>query len=126
MTDLGEDSIDAHLRYLDASKVESPVGLLSQVEVETVNGEQLGDLDGVLIDPTARRIRYYVITPPRRLRQRRYLLPAEEPAQLQPDRKVLRFQIEPPVLRSCPEFRKNAVDEFSDEDLLDAMFAKTA
>ena len=51
----------AQLCYLDASKVDSPAGALSQMDVQTDDGQDVGELDGVLIEPAARRIRYYVI-----------------------------------------------------------------
>jgi hypothetical protein len=58
MTGTPDGTIGTHLCYLNASKVESPVGALAQLEVQTEDGKEVGALDGVLIEPTARRIRY--------------------------------------------------------------------
>jgi hypothetical protein len=103
------------------------VGALSQMDVETVDGEQIGDVDGVLIDPAARCIRFYVIAARRRwLGRRRYLLPADQPALLEREGRVLRFEIDETALKSCQEFRNQEVPEFSDMDLVSAIFAKTA
>jgi hypothetical protein len=124
MTSGNEGGVGTHLRYLDASRIDSPAGTLSHVDVESVDGEDIGDLDGVLIDPAARCIRYYVVALRRRLGRRRYLLPADEPAQLEPGRKALRFLINSRALRSFQEFRKDDVREFSDLDLVNAMFAR--
>ena len=123
MTGATEENAGTHLRYLNASKIESPVGVLSHLDVETVDGEPIGDLDGVLIDPDARCIRYYVVKPRRRLVRRRYLLAADQPAVLEPDRKALRFQIAEPGLQCLPEFKNDDIPEFSDNDLLSVMFA---
>lgn len=120
-------NVDTQLRYLDASRVDSPSGALSQVGVETADGEQIGGVDGVLIDPAARRICFYVIAFRRWLgRPRRYLLPADQPAVLEPHRKALRLQIGQAALQACQEFRNQTVPAFSDDDLLSAVFARTA
>jgi sporulation protein YlmC with PRC-barrel domain len=122
-----EGKVDTNLRYLNASRVDSPVGALSQMDVATVDGEQIGDVDGVLIDPAARCVRFYVIAARRRwLGRRRYLLPADQPALLERDGRVLRFEIDETALKSCQEFRNQEVPEFSDMDLVSAIFAKTA
>jgi hypothetical protein len=113
----------AQLCYLDASKVDSPAGALSQMDVQTVDGQDVGELDGVLIEPAARRIRYYVIAIGRKLGRRRYLLPADAQAQLESAGKALRFRIDLPGLKSCQEFRRGDAREFSDTDMLSAMFA---
>jgi hypothetical protein len=118
-----DGTIGTDLCYLNASKVESPAGALAHLDVQTEDGEQIGALDGVLIEPTARRIRYYVVALGRRFGRRRYLLPADAPAQLEGAMKALRFRIDPTSLKACREFRKGDVREFSDTDVLSAMFA---
>jgi hypothetical protein len=126
MTRTLRGTVATHLRYLNASKVDSPAGALSEMEVQTDAGEGIGDLDGVLIDPAARRISYYVIALRRWVGHRRCLLPADAPAQLEGAGKALRFCINLPALESCQEFRKGDVREFSDGDLVSAMFARIA
>ena len=126
MTNPHEATIGNHLRYLDASKVDSPAGALSGIDVRTEDGKNIGGFDGVLIDPAARCIRYYVVTLRRWFGGRRFLLPADSPAQLETTRKALRFTIDLPTLESCREFRRGEVGNFSDVDLLSAMFARTA
>jgi PRC-barrel domain len=123
MTGTPEVTFGTHLCYLNASKVDSPAGALAHLDVQTENGEEVGALDGVLIEPTARRIRYYVIALGRRFGRRRYLLPADATAQLEDGNKALRFRIDLPSLKSCREFRNGDVREFSDTDVLSAMFA---
>lgn len=121
-----EGTVGSHLCYLDASKVDSPVGALSQMVVQTVDGKNIGGLDGVLIDTVARTVRYYVIAVRQWFGGRRYLLPADAPAQLERTRRALRFGIDLPGLKSCLEFRRGDVREFSDEDVVSAKFARTA
>ena len=123
MTGTPNGTIGTNLCYLNASKVESPAGALGHLDVQSEDGEQIGALDGVLIEPTARRIRYYVVALGRRFGRRRYLLPADAPAQLEGDAKALRFGINALALQACREFRTGDVREFSDTDVLSAMFA---
>ena len=123
MRGTADGTIDTHLCYLNASKVESPVGALGHMDVQTEDGSPIGALDGVLIESTARRIRYYVIALRKKLGKRRFLLPADAPAQIESGSKSLRFGINQSALESCREFRKGDVREFSDMDVLTAMFA---
>ena len=123
MTGSLEGTIGTHLCYLNAANVDGPAGALGHLDVQTADGQEVGELDGVLIEPAARRIRYYVIALGRRLGRRRYLLSAEAQAQLETGSKALRFRIDLSALKSCQEFRKGDVREFSDTDALSAMFA---
>ncbi len=49
-------SVENHLRYLDASHVESPVGILGDMVLRGPTDEKIGTLDGVIIDPVKRRV----------------------------------------------------------------------
>jgi hypothetical protein len=76
------------LLYLDATRVEHPLGSMAGMTMCTQNDERLGSLGGVLVDPCSRRVRYFVVEQGG-LRQRRYLLAADTPAVLEVvDRKV--------------------------------------
>ena len=94
MTGSLEGTIGTHLCYLNTANVDGPAGALGHLDVQTVDGQEVGELDGVLIEPAARRIRYYVIALGRRFGRRRYLLSAEAPAQLETGSKALRFRID--------------------------------
>ena len=49
---MDHDSVEnEHLRYLDASHVESPVGVLGDMVLRGPTDEKVGTLDGVIIDP---------------------------------------------------------------------------
>ena len=123
MTGSLESTLGTNLCYLNAAKVDGPAGALGHLDVQTADGQEVGELDGVLIEPAARRIRYYVIALGRRFGRRRYLLSADAQAQLETGSNALRFRIDLSALKACQEFRKGDVREFSDTDVLSAMFA---
>ena len=113
---------DSNLCYLSASKVDSPAGALSELELRTLEDSKLGNVDGVLIDPAARRVRYYAVGTRKLLGRRRYLVPADQLGQLESERRTLRVQLSAEEFERCPRLEPGRVREFSDEDLLTAMF----
>jgi len=113
---------NATLRFLNASRLEGPSGDLAGVPLESVEGEPLGTLAGVLIDPPARRVCYFVVEKPGWLRRRQFLISSDCPARIEPD--ALRLDIDPGELAALDEFDSRAVPPFSAEDTVDAMFAE--
>ena len=117
-----DDQFTSELAYLDASKVISPAGALSELDVLSTEGRRLGSIEGVVIDAAARHVRYLCVRLSGLFGRRRYLVEADQVGQIQGDRKALR-------LRS--DLRNEAVDgldaaalrRFSDDDLLAAIFA---
>jgi sporulation protein YlmC with PRC-barrel domain len=117
-----DDQLTSELSYLDASKVISPVGALSELDVLSTEGRRLGSIEGVVIDAAARHVRYLCVRLSGLFGRRRYLVEADQVGQIQGDRKALR-------LRS--DLRNEAVDgldaaalrRFSDNDVLAAIFA---
>jgi hypothetical protein len=114
----------SRLCYLDASKVQSPVGELAGVELRSSSDQTLGNLDGVVIDAGERRVLYFVIEKPGWFHKRRYLLPADAVARVEPGRRALKVDVQPEELRGCEEFDHSTVRDFSDDDLIAAMFAR--
>ena len=110
-----------HLCYLEASRVEGPVGDLAGATLQNQADERLGTLSGVLIDPSERRLRYFVVDTPGWFRHRRYLISADHPVCMEPERHTLRVDAEPGDLTSA-EFDPKTVREFSPDDAVDAMF----
>ena len=123
MKDNGENST---LRYLEASRVHSPAGELDEVEIRGADDKKIGSLDGILVDPIERRLRFFVVKTAGWLRKRRYLLPSEWPAQVDSSCKSLRVHVDRRVLADCEEFFRASVPEFSDDDLMAALFGRTA
>jgi hypothetical protein len=118
-------SYDDRLCYLNASKVLSPAGGLSRVDLRSPDNKLLGDLDGVIIEPAERRLRYFVVTSPGWFRRRRYLVPADAAPQIDTKSRTLRLDVNPADLCACEEF-DDRLREFSDDDLITATFARTA
>ena len=112
------------LRYLEAQNVEIPAGRLAGFEVCSRDNEKLGDIDGVLIEPSARRVRYFVVKASGWLTRGRYLLPVEDLASVDRDHHLLRIEATADEL-AHQKFEARAVPRFSDEDVVTVMFAPT-
>ena len=112
------------LCYLEASKVEAPGGDLAGLTVQTHGDETLGTLDGVLIDPSERRLRYFVVETRGLLRRKRYLLSADVPMRVEPERQRLQVDAADADVMLSDEFDVRTVRPFSSEDAIDAMFSR--
>jgi hypothetical protein len=112
----------SELSYLNASKVESPGGVLAGLDVLTSDGKRLGSIEGVVIDAAARRVRYFEVRSSGLFGRKRYLVEADQFAQLEPERHAIRLRLN---IRegAVHGLDTTALREFSDEDILDAMFA---
>jgi hypothetical protein len=122
----GKD-LDANpdLRYLEADSVRCPAGTLAEFRVVTEDAEALGNVSGVLISPATRRCEYFVIESPGIFSHRRYLLPVEAGAVVENEPKRLKISARKDELE-LQTFTPSSVPEFSDEDLLTAMFTRDA
>ena len=116
---------DSGLRYLEAARVFTPVGSLTTLELISPSDKNLGALDGVIIDPIERQVRYFVVESRRWWTTRRYLLPVE-PAPIDSERSALHVELEPADLRLLPKFRAGTFPPFSDEDFLATLFSSRA
>jgi hypothetical protein len=114
----------SELCYLDAANVDSPAGVLSQLDVVTVSGERLGSIAGVVIEAAARRARYFNIRSSGWLGRRHYLVEADQLAQVDPERKELRLLSAD--VREVRELGTAVLRQFSDDDLLAALFPSRA
>jgi hypothetical protein len=115
----------SELSYLEASKVSSPAGVLSELDVLSAQGQRLGNIEGVVIDAAARRVRYLCVRLSGWFNRRRYLLDADQLGQIEGERKALRLLVD---LRDEVVHGLDAVAlrRFSDDDLLAAMFPTRA
>jgi PRC-barrel domain len=111
----------SELSYLDASKVTSPAGALSELDVLSADGRRLGSIEGAVIDAAARRVRYLSIRSSGGFGRRRYLVQADQLGQIECECKALRLRVD---LRNeaVPGLDAAALREFSDDDLLAALF----
>jgi hypothetical protein len=112
------DVTGARLCYLEASRVMGPTGLLTAFDVRTRHDQPLGSVDGVLIDPAERKLRYFVIETPGSLNHCRYLLPVEAAATMNPEGNALRLEMETDDFTALDEFDSTTVREFTEEDAI--------
>jgi sporulation protein YlmC with PRC-barrel domain len=112
------------LSYLDASKVTSPAGVLSELEVLSAEGQRLGSIEGVVIEAAARRVRYLCVRSAGWLRQRVLVL-ANQLGQIEVERKALRLRGDLGS-EAVHGLDAAALREFSDDDLLAALFSPRA
>jgi hypothetical protein len=112
---------ESPLRYIDAAHVDSPMGHLNAIRVLSPSEGNVGKLDGLIIDPIERQIRYFVVESRQRLRARRYLVPVT-PATIDPDQRTLRLEFAADHLDELPVPSK-AFRPYSDDDLMSALFA---
>jgi hypothetical protein len=112
------------LSYLDASKVTSPAGVLSELDVLSVEGQRLGSIEGVVIEAAARRVRYLCVRSAGWLR-RRVLVLADHLGQIEVERKALRLRVDLGN-EAVHGLDAAALRKFSDDDLLAAMFSAHA
>lgn len=113
------------LRFIEARQVDTPAGRLNGFVVVSPTDEELGTVDGVVVDPAQRQVCYYILKTRGRLLSHRYLLPLM-PARIQADRQTLQVEVEPADLSRFPETNLQNFPPFSDADVVDAMFAKRA
>ena len=112
----------ADLRYVAASNVQSPAGQMASLPLRGADDQPIGSLDGVLLDPIERRLRFYVVRSPGGLRSRRYLLPTECNAQVDSEGRFLRVAVDRDGLAGCQEFHASTTPEYSGDDVLSAIF----
>jgi hypothetical protein len=115
----------SQLCYLEASKVETPAGVLSELDLLNCDGKPLGSIEGVVIEAAARRIRYYDVQVSTWFRRRRYLLEADQLAQLEPERRAVRLRTNSEEAQ-VRDLDAGALRRYSDDDLLAALFSSHA
>jgi hypothetical protein len=114
-----------HMCYLDASRVQGPAGDLGGITLKTADDTAVGRLDGIVINPAERRVVYFVVQSSGWLRRRRFLVPAAAGLRIEADR-TLTVDVRHEELSGCEEFDNQKVRNFSDEDVVTAMFARPA
>jgi len=115
---------NARLCYLDASRVLGPCGLLQALDVRTSHDESLGSLDGVVIDPAERKLRFFVVEPVGSVNHRRILLPVEAAASVAPEGHTLRIELESGDFDGLDEFDMADFREFTEEDAIAPTLAR--
>ena len=113
------------LSYLEASKVSSPAGVLSELDVLSTEGQPVGHIEGVVIEAAARCVRYLSVRSAGWFGHRRYLVQADQLGQIEGERKALRLLVD---LRDEAVYGLDvaALRRFADDDLLAAIFPRVA
>jgi hypothetical protein len=113
--------VTSELCYLDASKVTSPVGVLSEMDLLTADGQPFGSIEGIVIEAAARRVRYFAVQSSGWFRNRRYLLDVDQLVQVEAERKALRLRGDL-AGHQVEGLDTASLREFSDDDLLAILF----
>jgi hypothetical protein len=100
------------LCYLDNTQIEGPLQQFDGVEVRNRGDRKIGKLDGIVIDPTERRVRYLVVNDSNFLRHHRYLLPLGA-TRVDAERRALCVEVDQTDVARCEEFDLNAFRTFS-------------
>jgi hypothetical protein len=114
-------AMDTQLRYIDAGNVNTPAGRLGHAPLVTPSNESLGSLDGLIIDPGARKVCYLVVKSPGLITSRHYVVPLTA-GRLDRDRHAVELDVEDDDLTQFDQVELDALPQFSDDDLLNAMF----
>jgi len=119
------EHVDAVLRYISAEQVDTPAGRLGGTVLVSQSEETVGTLDGMIIDPIERSVRYFVVRSRNWLKTHRHLVPAL-PARLDSEHKRLHVEIEADELPRLQEVRSDTFERYSDDDVIASLFAVPA
>ena len=115
------ESPDTRLRYISAEKVKTPVGeFLDQIDVLDNEDSSVGKLEGIVVDPAERQVRYFVVKSERP--HRHFLLPLV-PATIDAEHKAMHVDARQDDLDELDDGPADAFPAFSDDDLLTALFS---
>jgi len=115
-------SVSTPLRFIEAKRLETPAGSLTDAVLVSPSNKTLGKLDGVIVNPTQRRVCYYVVKSGSGFRTHRHLLQVG-PAALEAHGGVVRIDAEPEDLTDLSEITPQSFPLFSDADLIDVIFS---
>ena len=109
------------LCYLSAQHVARPGGTLAGLELCNSEHESVGTVDGVLIDPPERRVRYFVVE----LRPKNHvLLPVDAVVHVESDAGIPRLEAGPGA--RLLHFDPRTVRPFTPDDAVTSIFAASA
>jgi hypothetical protein len=114
------------LCYLSASQVGTPAGRLARAALCGPDGGVLGSVNGVLISPAERRIRYLVVESERLDGTHRYLVSADDPIRIECDRGALRLEADADLSPTADDVDLGSIPTMTEDDLIVAIFARQA
>jgi hypothetical protein len=113
------DTQDSRLKFIESRSIETPVGRLDRALVISPTNATLGTLDGVLVDPAARRIEFYVVESAEG--SRHYLVP-QTPTRVDASHQSLEVDLETDDVDRLDDVEPAIFPRFSDDDLMTALF----
>ena len=119
------EQLESALRYVAAEHVDTPAGKLDGTVLLNPSDESMGMLDGMIIDPIERRVRYFVVRSRNWLKTRLHLVPVA-PARLDSEHRTLHVDIDAEDLQHLREIRSDTFPRYSDDDLIAALFGAHA
>ena len=111
------------LRYLKSDQLEVPA-THPPLAVRDRNDRLLGQFDGLIFDPPAGRVRFLVVDRLAIFRHDRYLVPID-PTQLDAEHGAFRVGIDAEELPTLAKFDRRRFPDFSDDDLINALFPES-
>lgn len=119
-----QSASDPHLRYLPATMVQGPCGMMAGALVRDRSVRPLGTLEGLVVDPPTRSVRYIVVKPIDYDNRRRHVLPWNSGSlRIDSDGHGLWLDVPSDPRSRCERFDTASVQPFSDDDLITMIFA---
>ena len=106
----------SRLRYLDVDDLDDSTLDYRRLTIRGRTGDELGSLDGFVVETASGRPVYYVIDSGGWFMGRRYLIPVGR-ASLEASRNALVVDVDRDTIRSYPEFSTNAFMAMSDDEI---------
>jgi hypothetical protein len=111
----------ATLCFIDAANVQTPGGLLRGFRVRDTLDRNLGRLEGFVLDPGTRRLRFLVVACKRWLKRQSYLVPLRT-VQVDQGNRAMLVDLDRRTPPDEMKFDPTEFPVFSDEHLLQSMF----
>lgn len=96
--------------------METPAGPLDDMVVVTTGDVPIGKLEGLIVDPDERHVRYYVVESRDWFKTHRYLVP-DAPHHIDWNRRALQVELDEKALAQLPELRDDQYPPCSADDL---------
>lgn len=111
----------SRLHYVDAHHVQGDGACLDRVDVRGETGQQIGTLDGVIVDVEAGRVRYFVVHSGNGRVPRWEILPFVS-ARLDRSRRALRVECDRALATPFSKLDRDAFPKFADDDRKSTLF----